>query len=1091
MYPRGVVALLLGVAALGTGHTAKDGGSSVFDLGSLVAEADGLSKGMSRPSATQSALKRVEAMKEALTAKMLNSEIQKLPYSEKELGEGMAVTAMKDKISDSYAQFKDMAKSIESQKDIAEKKLMDAELAKTKAEETEMKARKDAAELREKLRTANNKLKNLPENAVEVVDKLRNDVTALKDKIEDQKRAEEDTKRKAKHKLEKMQKYFDVNLQKNKQELVEQRAEDEHHIQLFQQDVQSRWYVNTSKLTTLTKQKQHLENAVQDLESQIRADDIKHNETLAGMKAEFQAEERDLVARWEKRLSKSRKKAEGEKQEEAWDKEEQKAAEKKAGEDNAAMAAAVKENQGLNAVEEQTKAKLSALAKKEDQEVQEAEAKENSLELKAELEKVNEDMAEAKVNASKADAELKSKEATDSAGKAVKEARKAAQRKVEDLRRKMERLQEQYAREEEIRQAREQEKRTEERVKADEELEKAEEKKKEVQVQEQEANAKAGDATEQMNTLKEELERERAQLKEQEIAQEKEEERFKTQIKEDQGRIRKRAGARTTAEAEKQEVEATETKLAMKDAELEKAVARADELAKHKDALQKKHDDMKVKLEHAEYRLSLEKKKSATNAIELQKRQLELNMVKQSAKHDRELGESKSGHDEQMENKYKYQVKATQALKEQVGMARQKAALNYAKNQKWEAKAQKYKQAMYEAENHARRIASRVRKKWVMKMINEQDAHTKELLKLKSVIALRAAKNDAEILKVKNQRDAAQRQEAKAEGKATNGEQITNYVAGLVAEQAMRGKVLRNYMFNLEKIRGKYQKNLKNEEYEEIKKLKHELDQYKNGREIAGYKYKIMKLQNQLKEADHQKEIHMEVKRSQELDIQTLMAAAIKRASRGSEQRSAEENRKRVDAAVEAVIRTVKAADDEKGSKLARDAIKEVDGESKPVDGNPIKMRETIARLQKENQMLRTKMKGNPKGDVDAFKDEEDEEGPPEVPVSVPGIPKPSGQTNTQKKLLTKLNNLIKLSYLPKKNNKVETDVREVHHEDPATQEEKSGASNEEGKREEDSEAPRVYDATQLGELRKDALLVPAESELQDQQMRLELQLSH
>ena len=44
--------------------------------------------GASVPSAAQTVLQRVERMKAALTQKILNKEIEKLPYSEKELGEG-------------------------------------------------------------------------------------------------------------------------------------------------------------------------------------------------------------------------------------------------------------------------------------------------------------------------------------------------------------------------------------------------------------------------------------------------------------------------------------------------------------------------------------------------------------------------------------------------------------------------------------------------------------------------------------------------------------------------------------------------------------------------------------------------------------------------------------------------------------------------------------------------------------------------------------------------------------------------------------------------------------------------------------------
>ena len=92
-----------------------------------------------------------------------------------------------------------------------------------------------------------------------------------------------------------------------------------------------------------------------------------------------------------------------------------------------------------------------------------------------------------------------------------------------------------------------------------------------------------------------------------------------------------------------------------------------------------------------------------------------------------------------MEKKYKFQVKSNGAFRQQVQMLQAKNSLGDSKSLKWQSKAQKYKQMLQGAFNHAREVASRVRKEWAMKMIKEQDKHTKELMKIKNLMGKRQA----------------------------------------------------------------------------------------------------------------------------------------------------------------------------------------------------------------------------------------------------------------------------------------------------------------------------------------------------------------
>jgi len=999
--------LVFHLAFLGTAATVEDGVTStaVFNLGRLVNDAEDFAQG--QHTAGQTALARVQAMKDALAKKILNKEIKALPYTEAELGEGMAVTTLKDTASEGYDSFKALAKTIEGQKAEVEKKLLKAEAKQTAAEKKEMKSRKDSAELRTKLRTS--KAKQAPKGQGELVDKLREDVTSLKESIEDYKKNLASTKKRAAAQMKKMKEYFDDSLSKNKAELDQQRQDDNEALKDYKKVLESHWYSNSSQINTYKKKYNEAENTIKDLEEEVKDNDRRHKEMEQALKADFGAKERDLVRKFENQLSKQSKATAGEKQKEAWDKEEVIEAKEKAKEDNAAMSEAVKANAGLQDKEKLAESKLDALAKKEKGEVKAAEETVAKLELQKDLEKVNENQAETKVSASEAKASLQMQEAKDEAEEKVKGAQSDASQKLEEMRNKLKRMQEKYATTESLQKANEKERIAQARASADEEIDKIQERKTVIQTQEQATEQRESDEKEKVGLMKEELERAKTQIKELERTQKQEEDRFKSQIAKDSDRIKKRAGARTMAQAEKQQAEAAEVKNAALDAALKKAVARAKQLAQHKDDAQKKADDYKTKLEKAEYKLFLEKKKATDLDAKLKKSELKRDMDRKSAQHDMELGEAEKDKDGRMEVKYKYEVKAAEALKQQVAMEQSKNAVSFSKSQKWEAKAQKYKQAMYAANAHARRIGARVRKEWAMKMIKEQDAHTKALLKLKHFVALRQAKHDAELLRVKNQRDSAKRSADKATAAGANQEEVFKYVAGMVSEQAVRGRVLRDYMAKMQKIRQKYNKQLGKEWKDEIKRLRKELDKYKNGAEIAKYKYKVMQLQHQLKEKHQQRVIKMEVKRSQELDIQTLLSAAIKQASKGSDGRSEEENRKRVDAAVEAVIRTVKAADTQKGKDLATKADQEVDLPGSSSHQSPAEMRATIQKLRAE---LKSRRKET------AVSDEQTKSQKTDHRKKV--------VTPKQEKLLRQLQNLVKMSGQSKGKTKIETDIQEV-----------------------------------------------------------------
>jgi len=849
-----------------------------------------------------------------------------------------------------------------------------------------------------------------------------------------------------------------------------QRDDDEVKLKEYKKTLESAWYTNSTKINTYMKKLQHAENQISDLEQTVKDSDMRAKDMEQGLTAQFEAREADMAEKMAKKEKELAKAVAGEKQKEGWDKEEVVEAKGKAQEENAVMAQAVKANKDLEEGQKTAQTNLDILKKKEQIEVKSAEEKVSSLELTTDLEKVNEDMANKKVSSSKADAERIATEAQKLAAEKVANAKAELAHQVAKMKTKIQKMEDKFRESQQLAEANEKARIAKAQAAADKVVDSVDERNRAIQGQSQMAEEKLSNEDEKLKYMKEELERTKAQMKEMEIAQAKEEERFKLQAKKDADRIAARAGVRTVAAEEKKEAETAQTSLATKSAELEKAANRVKELSGHKDDLVKKTTKLQQKLEHAEYKVFLEKKKSADLEMKLKKTQVTAEMNDKTAKHDAELGEAKEDKSQHMEVQYKYEVKAAEALKQQIAMEQAKNALHFSKGQKWEAKAQKYKQAMYAAEAHARRIATRVRKKWAMKLIKEQDAHTKALLKLKHFVSMRQAKHDAEILKIQAQKSSAQNKAEKAEAAGANQEEVFKYVAGMLGDQAVKGKVLRDYMMHMGKIRKKFNKNMGKEWKAEIKKLKQELDKYKNGQAMAKEKLKVMELQHEVKEEKKQQVVKMEVKRSQELDIQTLLAAAIKEASKGSESRSPEENRKRVDAAIDAVTKTVNAADDQKGKALARSADAALEREE---SSNPEGMQAKIKALEKENAELRKKA-GLPSAseEADDAADHEEKERPNhEIGPSM---------TPKQKRLMSQLDSLVKMSSLPTKNLKVETDVEDKPREDipkppaddaadpevPASQnsEEKMGEAIEVG--------PGGPPDPQVGELEKGAFLM-------------------
>jgi len=175
----------------------------------------------------------------------------------------------------------------------------------------------------------------------------------------------------------------------------------------------------------------------------------------------------------------------------------------------------------------------------------------------------------------------------------------------------------------------------------------------------------------------------------------------------------------------------------------------------------------------------------------------------------------------------------------------------------------------------------------------------------------------------------------------------------------VQGRVLRKYMNSMSKIRRKYNGKLSLEWETEIKKLKKKIRAYKNGRNLTAAKYKIMQLNHKIKQIKKRKEIHLEIKRAQNLDIATLLHGAISDAQKGSAKRSGAENRKRVVAAVNAVISSVMANDRGKARAIASKAINSADMPGQAATGRELTLQAELKAEQVRNAALQARLNSN------------------------------------------------------------------------------------------------------------------------------------
>ena len=203
-------------------------------------------------------------------------------------------------------------------------------------------------------------------------------------------------------------------------------------------------------------------------------------------------------------------------------------------------------------------------------------------------------------------------------------------------------------------------------------------------------------------------------------------------------------------------------------------------------------------------------------------------------------------------------------------------------------------------------------------------------------------------------------------------------------------------------------------EVQQVKKLKKKVKQLQNGHTIAKLRERIMSMkQKAMLKAGNQK-VKLELKRSQNLDIQSLLHAAIDEAGKHAHHMTAEMHRKRVRAAVMAVTQLVGAADRKKGKEIADEAMQDIYTPMRPISPGDKKY---VSKLESQNKRLRAKLQRyEAAGKIPVKK------GPVELEraaIRRAGTRGGGRLSSKQQTLMGKLDNLIKLDNLPGANRKV------------------------------------------------------------------------
>ena len=958
-------------------------------------------------------------MKKALAKKMLNEQMGMMPFSESELGEGLAVQSTlkaPKTVSEKYDNFKSLAKAIE----IAKKELKEKN-KKYKAkfvvlEKQALKARAEAAKMRIEVRRAKANAAPPGMRASDFAE-LKKKLSAAQAKLAGAKKELKQEQKQEKKDIAAVKEEAEKEIEGDKKELSKQKKIDLKKMKTFEKAAEKNFAMKKGTVAKEEKKVRDLKNKVKHLKSEIKDDKKMAKDMKIGLKAKYEAEERDVIRNEERKVAEQKRKVAGEKQKDEWDKTKAAEASDEAAKEKKVMGEAVKANTGLKEQEQNAENNLKKLEKREEQEVEGATKKVRDLKLKADLEKVSEDNAKTKVSGAKAKYAEKAKEELDMAKKEEAAIKSKADHEIKKMQRKVSNLKQEEKSEVALEKQKAKIKMEQNQIEADKQISAINNREGQFQTKAQEAQKQIEQQKERISALEDKVKNAKNTVKEEERIASRQVKELQKTVKKDAKRIAKRAGLRTVDAAQKVELKSEQTQMKIDEKELETDRKKLAQLTRADDKDSRKAAALQTKLKQEQYKAFLLRKKGQEAKLELKKEKIKERIAEKTAKDSEAIGRNEENRGEKaMFEKYKAEAKLVATVKNQLAQEQSKVALGSSKATKFEAEAQKYKNGMTAAQLHSRRIADRVRKKWAAKLISEQDAHTKEILKLKKLMAVRQTKHDTAVRKLRGQVRRLSSAKSKYKGAAQNEAQQMKYMASQLGEQSTKEHVLQKYMQKSGEQRQRYMKKLVAGYDKQARKLKKKIKDLQNGREVAKLREQIMGMKQQAKADARKRTIKMELKRSQNLDIQSLLYAAIKEAGKGAHNLPPAVARKRVKAAVMAVTQLVGAADKRKGKEIADQAIMDVDQHMPLISGGGA---QNARELQQENAKLRAKL-----ARLEAAQQVPIQPTVKEMQQSAAKhqMNKGGKMTRQQKNLMGKLDNLLRLQKLPRRNAKIEED---------------------------------------------------------------------
>jgi len=882
-------------------------------------------------------MRRIRLEQAALEKKLLQQELKKLPFSQRQLGEGVAMrSALQKEEAKAKGDFVEKSFSLVDRWKNAEKKL---KVQKTKFAQEKTKLEKDAAKAKEKLSAMKDKLKNMiPNNKLAKIEKKD-----AKDKKKAEKWKKKASKLAGEEKQEKVEaekkvakaKADESKIRQDSEKKVEQGEEKEvEQVAAGTEDVKKKYYVNMIEVNTWKKKITENEGKMKDLKSKIKDLQKRGTQTKSALALKEKQDLNALQAKDTKKLAKEKVKEKGLVQKLEWDKRKVNKAKTAQKKEATVMAAALGRNDKLKEDEKSEASKLKV-------ETQSAHLKElrdtgklNQVKISEAVEREEAKESTERIENIRSRAAEKVKERKEEGDAGVQSAKDDAAQQVNDLKSKVAKLEDKVQSVKNIEASDVQKDVTKQMMGEQADELKMENTLKAVEDEEQQTlKAKVKD-DEKVTTLKAKLEDEH-QHEAALIAKEKEDTAGMEQVlAKDEKSLKKRVGSRQVAAVLQQNLDAKSQELKKTEKELQAQQKQLQTLTDSNSALEKTSTQYKHKFDHAQYRVAVKKEKLDQLDFEYQKLKVKHALLKQQKGGGgaaKDLGEAGAARD-MYENKYKVQIKVGAAADKEVELLKARAHLLYTQSSRAEAKAQRIETEKEEEIKHGQRVADAVRAKWSTKLVNEEVKHSKTLMKMKHKLEGVELKSEKKLVKADKKLDREKIIANKAENEARNERIAGKFTTEMVGRQQVKAGEMRAYVKNMEKLRHRYNKQYQTEYETEIKKLQRKVEGFKNKRLYVKMQYKILKLQQRLKEAHHSTGTQQDEDydnydtdssssklrgnrgnrgnggnggngiHQQSVDLGTMLAAAIKRVDKKAAHMTVEEQRKRLSAAVNAIV---------------------------------------------------------------------------------------------------------------------------------------------------------------------------------------------